>query len=60
MEFLHSQLGAVQKQLAFVATDAIDWKTYVQAFSWTVCLFESYLLYVSYAFYVAPGNNSLT
>lgn len=46
MDFLHVQLATVQKQLAFVSTDPIDWKTYVQACSWAVCLFESYLLYV--------------
>ena len=44
MEFLHSQLGALQRQLAFVAVDPIDWKTFVQVSSWAVCLFESYLL----------------
>ena len=46
MDFLHVQLATVQKQLAFVSTDPIDWKSYVQACSWAVCLFESYLLYV--------------
>ncbi|KAI0804709.1 metalloendopeptidase [Irpex lacteus] len=51
MEFLHAQLATVQRQLAFVATDPIDWKTYVQAFSWTVCLFESYLLLRQYPLY---------
>jgi STE24 endopeptidase len=44
MDFLHSGLGWVQKQLAFVAVDPIDWRFYVQIFSWTVALFESYLL----------------
>lgn len=47
MDILHNQLAAVQRQLAFVATDAIDWKFYVQIFSWSVCLFESYLVCVS-------------
>lgn len=46
MEFIHHQVALVEKQLAFVATDPVDWKTYVQIFSWGVCLFESYLLYV--------------
>ena len=46
MDILHNQLAVVQRQLAFVATDSIDWKFYVQIFSWGVCLFESYLVYV--------------
>ncbi|KAL4254180.1 CAAX prenyl protease [Abortiporus biennis] len=51
MDFLYSQLAVVQRPLAFVATDPIDWKLYVQAFSWTVCLFESYLLLRQYPLY---------
>ena len=47
MDLLHGLLDAVQHRLAFVATDPIDWKFYVQAFSWGVCAFESYLLCVS-------------
>lgn len=47
MEFIHQQVALVEKQLAFVATDPVDWKTYVQIFSWVVCLFESYLLCVT-------------
>jgi len=46
MDFLHTQLSTIQRQLAFVSVDPIDWKLYVQAFSWTVALFESYLLYL--------------
>ena len=46
MDLLHTQLDIVQRRLAFVATDPIDWKFYVQVFSWGVCFFESYLLYV--------------
>ena len=46
MDFLHTQLEALQRQLSWVQTDPIDWKLYVQAFSWTVCLFETYLLCV--------------
>jgi hypothetical protein len=46
MDALHSVLVQIQKQLAFVAVDPIDWKTYVQAFSWSVALFECYLLFV--------------
>ncbi|KAF9039259.1 peptidase family M48-domain-containing protein, partial [Panaeolus papilionaceus] len=51
MDFLHTQLNAVQRQLAFVATDSIDWKFYVQSFSWAVTLFESYLLIRQYPLY---------
>ncbi|KAF9005120.1 peptidase family M48-domain-containing protein [Cyathus striatus] len=51
MDFLHSQLAKIQTQLAFVQTDPIDWKLYVQAFSWTVTLFESYLLIRQYPLY---------
>lgn len=46
MDLLHSQLAALQQKLSFVATDPIDWKFYVQVFSWSVTLFESYLLSV--------------
>lgn len=46
MDFLHTQLNAIQRQLSFVATDPLDWKLYVQVFSWAVTLFESYLVYV--------------
>jgi len=51
MDFLLDQLALLQNQLAFVATDPIDWKTYVQAFSWSVCIFESYLLLRQYPLY---------
>ena len=44
MDFLHNQLNAVERHLAFVKTEPIDWKLYVQVFSWAVTLFESYLL----------------
>ena len=44
MDILHNQLNNIQRHLAFVATDPINWKLYVQVFSWTVTLFESYLL----------------
>lgn len=44
MEFLHQPLDLVQKQLAWVAVDPVDWKGLVQSFSWGVCLFESYLM----------------
>jgi hypothetical protein len=46
MDFLHTQLYSIQRQLAFVSVDPINWKLYVQAFSWTVALFESYLVCV--------------
>lgn len=51
MDILHNQLAVVQRQLAFVATDSIDWKFYVQIFSWGVCLFESYLVLRQYPLY---------
>ncbi|KAJ6558170.1 hypothetical protein B0H19DRAFT_1028813 [Mycena capillaripes] len=51
MDFLHSQLGRVQQQLAFVSVDPIDWKFYVQVISWAVTLFESYLLLRQYPLY---------
>jgi hypothetical protein len=46
MDILHAQLTAIQRRLAFVQTDPIDWRTQVLVFSWGICLFESYLLYV--------------
>ena len=46
MDILHTQLVAIQHRLAFVQTDPIDWRHYVLFFSWGICLFESYLLYV--------------
>ncbi|EAU83492.1 metalloendopeptidase [Coprinopsis cinerea okayama7 len=51
MDILHTQLANVQKHLAFVQTDEIDWKFFVQACSWTVTLFESYLLLRQYPLY---------
>ncbi|KAL6303623.1 peptidase family M48-domain-containing protein [Sparassis latifolia] len=51
MDILNTQLDALQKRLAFVAVDPIDWRFYVQAFSWGVCLFESYLLLRQYPLY---------
>lgn len=46
MDHLHTGLAALQQRLSFVATEPINWKFYVQTFSWTVTLFESYLLCV--------------
>ncbi|EEB99341.1 hypothetical protein MPER_00996, partial [Moniliophthora perniciosa FA553] len=51
MDLLHTTLAKVQRQLAFVAVDPIDWKFYVQVFSWGVTLFESYLLLRQYPLY---------
>jgi len=45
MDILHAQLAAIQRKLAFVQVDPIDWKTYVLVSSWAICFFESYLLY---------------
>lgn len=47
LDLLNTGLDAVQARLAWVATDAVDWKFYLQVCSWSVCLFESYLLYAS-------------
>jgi STE24 endopeptidase len=51
MDLLHSQLSKIQRQLSFVAVDPINWKAYVQYFSWGVTLFESYLLIRQYPLY---------
>ena len=57
MDYLNAGLDAVQSRLAWVATDPFDWKLFLQVSSWTVCLFESYLLYVhsSYFFETVSG-----
>jgi len=44
MDLLHTQLANIQHHLAFVQTEPINWKLLVQASTWTVTLFESYLL----------------
>ncbi|KAF9244470.1 peptidase family M48-domain-containing protein [Melanogaster broomeanus] len=59
MDLLHTQLAALQLRLSFVATDPIDWKFYVQACSWAVTLFESYLLCVISEFYRPDSPNSI-
>jgi len=51
MDLLHSQLTAIERRLAWVSVDPIDWKFYVQAFCWSVTLFESYLLLRQYPLY---------
>ncbi|KAG6826164.1 hypothetical protein H0H92_000914 [Tricholoma furcatifolium] len=43
--------SSLQRHLAFVATDSINWKFGVQAVSWTVTLFETYLLLRQYPLY---------
>jgi len=48
MDVLHTQLHVIQQKLSFVATESIDWKLYVQVFSWAVTLFESYLMYACF------------
>ena len=52
MDVLHAQLSNIQRHLAFVSVEPINWKLYVQAFSWIVALFESYLLCVYLSFLV--------
>ena len=44
MDFLRFQLAKLQKHLAFVQVDPINWKGNVQGFSWSATLFETYLL----------------
>ncbi|TFK98023.1 peptidase family M48-domain-containing protein [Pterulicium gracile] len=51
MEFLHAQLAVLQRKLSWVSVAPVNWKGYVQAFSWTVTLFESYLLLRQYPLY---------
>ncbi|PBK63696.1 hypothetical protein ARMSODRAFT_919335 [Armillaria solidipes] len=51
MDFLHSNLAAIQHKLAFVAVEPINWKLYVQSFSWSVTLWECYLLLRQYPLY---------
>ncbi|OBZ72864.1 CAAX prenyl protease 1 [Grifola frondosa] len=51
MDILYTQLDALQRRLAFVAVDPIDWKFYIQACSWGVCILESYLLLRQYPLY---------
>jgi len=60
MDILHAQLSAIQRKLAFVQVDPIDWKTYVLVFSWGICLFESYLLYVPWSSCVPPFPQTFT
>jgi hypothetical protein len=51
MDILHAQIIAIQNRLSFVQEDPIDWRAYVLVFSWGICLFESYLLYVLLSFF---------
>jgi STE24 endopeptidase len=53
MDLLHAQLSTLQQHLSFVSVDPINWKFYVQAFSWGITLFESYLLCAVFNCYVA-------
>ncbi|VDC05236.1 unnamed protein product [Peniophora sp. CBMAI 1063] len=51
MDYLDAGLAAVEKQLAFVKTDPINWQGLVLGFSWAVCIFESYLLIRQFPLY---------
>ncbi|KAI0710875.1 peptidase family M48-domain-containing protein [Earliella scabrosa] len=51
MDYLNAGLDAVQSRQAWVATDPFDWKLFLQVSSWTVCLFESYLLLRQFPLY---------
>ena len=45
MDILHTQLLLpIERQLAWVQTEPIDWKFLVQCFTWTVTGWELYLL----------------
>ncbi|EPS96954.1 hypothetical protein FOMPIDRAFT_1150347 [Fomitopsis schrenkii] len=55
MDLLHAQLALIERRLAFVVVEPLDWKTYVQAFSWAVTLFESYLILRQYPLYSKPA-----
>jgi hypothetical protein len=44
MDILHAQLTALQHKLAWVSVDPVDWKLYAQVLSWSISLFESYLM----------------
>lgn len=44
MDALHYQLQRIEKQLAWVQTEPIDWKLLVQCFTWAVTCWELYLL----------------
>jgi hypothetical protein len=44
MDILHTQLAALQHKLAWVSVDPVDWKLYAQVLSWSITLFESYLM----------------
>jgi hypothetical protein len=50
MDFIiHRPLAAIQHRLSWVSTSPINWQGLVQSFSWAVCAFESYLMYVAVA-----------
>ena len=55
MDFLHFKLAKLQNHLAFVQVDPINWKGCVQGFSWSVTLFEIYLLLCQYPLYNKTG-----
>jgi len=59
MDVWHTQLYGIQQKLSLVATESINWKFYVQIFSWVVTLFESYLMYVL-SLYSRPFVDVLT
>jgi STE24 endopeptidase len=46
--FLPAQLADFQRGLEFISVYPLNWKLYVQGFSWGVTLFESYLLFVRF------------
>lgn len=44
MDALHTQLARIERELAWVQTEPIDWKFLVQCFTWSVTAWELYLL----------------
>lgn len=50
-ELLYIPVKAIQEKLSFVETDPLPWKSFALAVSWTVALFELYLLSRQYKYY---------
>lgn len=58
MDFINSALDEIQRLIAPIALNpSINWKLYVQTFSWSITLFETYLLC---AFYILTTEPTLT
>ncbi|KIY67067.1 metalloendopeptidase [Cylindrobasidium torrendii FP15055 ss-10] len=55
MDFVHSNLQVLQRQLSWVSTSDVDWQLWVQGSSWTVAGWEIYLLLRQYPLYSLPS-----